>query len=147
MSTTRHIGSLADLEALASEVSTTLLPNPEGATVLALSGDLGAGKTTFVQLLAKQLGVIEVVTSPTYLIMRQYETKSSAFPGLVHMDAYRIDDLSELGPLRFSEILATPGLLLCIEWAEKIAAALPKAHQKLTFSVGKEDTRTITYSQ
>lgn len=146
MSTTRHVASLSELEDLAKEVAGTLVSDSKGATVLALSGDLGAGKTTFVQLLAKQLGVVEAVTSPTYLIMRQYETSSPQFRTLVHMDAYRIEDESELRPLRFSELLTTPGLLLCIEWAEKIAAALPENYQTLTFAIGEGDTRTITYS-
>ena len=96
-----------------------------GAVVVALSGDLGAGKTTLVQFLAKSLGVTDVVTSPTFTIMKGYETKDTAFNRLVHMDAYRIESLDELRPLHVAEIFSADKTLFCIEWAEKIAAALP----------------------
>lgn len=95
------------------------------AVVVALSGDLGAGKTTLVQLLARGLGIGEVVTSPTFTIMKGYEASGETFDRLVHMDAYRIESLDELKPLRLSEILQAPRTLFCIEWAEKIAEVLP----------------------
>lgn len=97
-----------------------------GALVVALSGDLGAGKTTLVQLLAKYLGVSEIVTSPTFTIMKAYGTKDDTFSRLVHMDAYRIESLEELRPLHIAEIFSAEGTLFCIEWAEKIAKALPE---------------------
>ncbi len=120
----------------------------EGATVIALHGDLGAGKTTFVQSLAHTLGVTEHVTSPTFTIMKGYETTDEVFQNLIHMDAYRIDDESELTPLRFSEILATPQTLFCIEWAEKIVGALPANIMHITLQVVDENTRTahLSYS-
>ncbi len=117
-----------------------------GATVIALHGDLGAGKTTFVQTLGQLLGVSEQITSPTFTIMKGYETTDDTFATLIHMDAYRIDDISELGPLRFSEILNTPNTLVCIEWAEKIKDALPAGVINLTLEVADETTRTATLS-
>jgi len=117
-----------------------------GATVLGLQGDLGAGKTTFVQALAQHLGVAEVVTSPTYLIMRSYETRNEQFTTLVHMDAYRIESLAELAPLRFSEILARPQTLLLIEWVERVVEALSAAVPTLTFTINPDGSRTITRS-
>jgi tRNA threonylcarbamoyladenosine biosynthesis protein TsaE len=114
-----------------------------GATVLALHGDLGAGKTTFVQELGRQLGVSEDITSPTFTIMKGYETTDETFKTLIHMDAYRIDDESELAPLHFVDILATSETLFCIEWAEKIAGALPGQILEVTLSVVDETTRHI----
>lgn len=146
MSTEYRIGSLTELEQLAQELLGTISPSPDGATILALNGDLGAGKTTFVQALARQMGVVEVVTSPTYLIMRQYATTDPRFPLLVHMDAYRIEDVGELVPLRFSDVLTTPGTLVCVEWAEKIADALPASVRTLTFVTDEHDVRTIVDS-
>lgn len=146
MSTEHQIKSLAELEQFAQEVLKTLSPSTTGATVLALCGDLGAGKTTFVQALARQLGVSETVTSPTYLIVRQYPTPDPRFSTLVHIDAYRIENSAELGPLRFSDTLTTPGVLLCIEWAEKIQAALPATVRTLRFSTDEHDVRTIVES-
>ncbi len=137
-----------DLETLAVEVLDILTKeNTEGAVVLALSGDLGAGKTTFTSVLAKQLGITETVVSPTFTIMKGYETTSEVFPHLVHMDAYRIDDTSELGPLRFLELLETGGVLLCLEWPEKISEALPLHILTLTLGVVDENTRTATLSR
>lgn len=117
----------------------------ERATVIALSGDLGAGKTTLVQLLAKELGITEIVTSPTFTIMKSYQTgEKQVFSQLVHMDAYRIESLAELGPLRLAEILATPKTLVCIEWAEKISPILPPETVYLSLATRGETGREIT---
>lgn len=116
------------------------------ATVLALSGDLGAGKTTFVKCLAMELGVEEVVTSPTFTIMKTYETGAGqTFKYLVHMDAYRIDDLEELRPLRLAEILSTAETLVVIEWAEKIDRSLPSKVIKMNFEILSDQIREITF--
>jgi tRNA threonylcarbamoyladenosine biosynthesis protein TsaE len=116
------------------------------AQVIALSGDLGAGKTTFTQALGRQLGIIDDITSPTFTIMKGYETTDEVFTHLIHMDAYRIENEDELRPLRFEEILATPNTLLVVEWAELIKAALPAAALHLTLSIKDETTRTATLS-
>jgi tRNA threonylcarbamoyladenosine biosynthesis protein TsaE len=94
-------------------------------------------------MLARELGVREVVQSPTFTILKSYQTSHPQFKTLVHMDAYRIEDLSELKPLYFGEILARPDTLFCIEWAEKIAPALPP-HLKINISSTREESRTIT---
>lgn len=101
-------------------------PVSETATVIALSGNLGAGKTTFVKTIAAELGITEEVTSPTFTIMKSYESSDDTWKALIHMDAYRIDEISELGPLRFKELLRAPQTLFCIEWAEKINEVLPE---------------------
>ena len=142
-----RIITLDDLEGLVQEVLAELRTvAPLGATVLALHGDLGAGKTTFTQALGRALGVAEQITSPTFTIMKGYETTDVDFIHLIHMDAYRIDDISELGPLRFGEILSTPKTLFCIEWAEKISAALPEKVLNLSLSVASETTRNVRIS-
>jgi tRNA threonylcarbamoyladenosine biosynthesis protein TsaE len=139
--------SKEDLPALAVEVM-ALAKNAKGsgATVVALHGDLGAGKTTFVQTLGQILGVTEHITSPTFTIMKGYETTDPDFQHLIHMDAYRIDDIVELGPLRFSEILSTPNTFFCIEWAERIKNALPADVLNVTLEVKDENTRTVHIS-
>ena len=116
----------------------------EGALVVALSGDLGAGKTTLVQTLARALGVSATVQSPTFVIMKSYETTDADFTQLIHMDAYRIDDLAELRPLRFAELLSTPRTLFCIEWAEKIKPALPTKVISITIDIGEAERREVT---
>jgi tRNA threonylcarbamoyladenosine biosynthesis protein TsaE len=139
----------SDLPLLAQEVlRAAKVARADRAVVIALHGDLGAGKTTFVQSLAHALGVTEHVTSPTFTIMKGYETTDDVFHNVIHMDAYRIDDESELAPLRFNDILQTPQTLFCIEWAEKIKQSLPADVIHLTLEVVDENTRTahLSYS-
>lgn len=135
---------LTEINAFAGNFLDTLVPKTE-ATVLALSGDLGAGKTTLVQALAKKLGVTEQVTSPTFTIMSKYETADSRFDQLIHMDAYRIEDEGELGPLHFGALLKQPNTLFCIEWAERISTALPKSVITIKLQVGDDENTRIAH--
>ena len=140
--------NLDQLESLVDEVLKRLkLVSSSGATVIALQGDLGAGKTTFVQALGRRLGVGEVITSPTFTILKSYETTDSDFHTLLHMDAYRIDDEAELGPLRFAELLATAHALFCIEWPEKITGALKAPHLTIHLTGVDETTRSAHISE
>ena len=108
------------------------------ASIVTLTGDLGAGKTTFTQQLAKHLGVTEPVVSPTFGIMKAYELEGSEhFDQLVHIDAYRIEDISEVGPLRFQELFKQLRTLVCLEWPEKITEILPE--EKVTVSINIEE--------
>ena len=115
----------------------------ESALVCALTGDLGSGKTTFVQKLAKELGILEVVTSPTFVIQKSYQTQNSHITTLVHLDAYRLESASELEKLDFKETIKLPNSLVCIEWAEKIKSLLPEHTYWLKFSITEEDFREI----
>ena len=140
------IRTMADWKTLAKEVLESLSGAvKEGAAVLVLSGDLGAGKTTFTQALALELGVTAVVNSPTFTIMKRYDTVHQEFSSLIHMDAYRLETVDELRPLGFSEWLASPGTLLCIEWGERIKEALPERYLHLSISHNSEEERTIMW--
>jgi tRNA threonylcarbamoyladenosine biosynthesis protein TsaE len=105
------------LEAMGASLATVLQPGD----VLCLTGDLGAGKTTFSQSLLKALGVLDHVTSPTYTLMNLYQVREQA---IWHMDAYRIRDPEELHELGFYDVLHTEAILL-IEWADVIREAIP----------------------
>lgn len=94
------------------------------ATVLCLQGDLGAGKTTLTQSLAAAIGVTDTVVSPTFVIAKFYEARN-VFETLIHIDAYRIESLDELGPIGFAAMLKMPRTLIVIEWPEKISSAIP----------------------
>ncbi|MFT5037119.1 MAG: tRNA threonylcarbamoyladenosine biosynthesis protein TsaE [Candidatus Azotimanducaceae bacterium] len=136
----------SELLAIAKEVILMLeevTKRENAAGVLALHGNLGAGKTTFMQMLAKELGVTEVVTSPTFVVMKKYEAEHEVFEHLVHIDAYRIEDVDEMRPLRFEEELSRKGTMIGIEWAEKIEALLPSYTIHLRFEITGE-TRVIT---
>jgi len=131
----------------AARLLTELVSHPAkvGATILTLTGDLGAGKTTLVQALARALGVTEVVTSPTFVVMKSYETTHPTFTTLIHIDAYRIDDVSELSPLNFNQVLDSPHTLVCLEWPERIASAIPNRVQAVSLEANPDGSRTITY--
>lgn len=118
--------------------------NQESSVVITLTGDLGAGKTTFVQKLAERLGVVEKVVSPTFGIMRVYEIEHDNFDRLVHIDAYRIEDISETEPLRFKELFQEPRKLICIEWPENIHSILPTNTFKIEIEITAQDERTVT---
>src|SRR3989338_3529631 len=112
----------SDLERVTGDILSELAKEQRtsSAVVLGLHGDLGAGKTTFVQMLADQLGVQESVTSPTFVIMKKYQTKDQRFSTLVHIDAYRLESAEELEVLDFSSELSDEKNIICIEWAEKV---------------------------
>ena len=133
-----------------SRIANALLetfPQKSSATVIALHGPLGGGKTSFTQALAGVLGVTEYVVSPTFLLMRIYELPSGAsFQKLIHIDAYRVEDIGEARVLNLDEYLNEPHTLIVVEWAEKIAELLPSDTVHLTFSYGQDaQTRILTY--
>ncbi len=129
--------ALAGLQTLAKNVLARLPGTQHAATVLALAGNLGAGKTTFTQALAKELGIEEVVQSPTYVLMRRYEIKNPAYPqfrSLVHIDAYRLEQPEQFNQLRPETFLRDPNNLICIEWPEKVEGFLPTPDMIIKFS-------------
>jgi tRNA threonylcarbamoyladenosine biosynthesis protein TsaE len=139
---------LDEIKTLATELVENLLKQDlKIATIVALKGDLGAGKTTLVQAIGDLLEVDEVITSPTFNIIKQYPTKHSVFQSLVHIDAYRIDSLNELGPLQFSTLISQVNTLVCIEWPERIEAAIPKGSMLVSLAVLDDSTRTVQVSR
>jgi tRNA threonylcarbamoyladenosine biosynthesis protein TsaE len=108
-----------------------LLKSLEMPVVLALSGDLGAGKTCFIQGLAIALGVDDVVTSPTYTLVQEYDSE----PPLYHIDLYRIHSNQEALYLGLDEYLEGEGII-AIEWAERITDLLPKNTVHIAFKSG-----------
>lgn len=139
----KTLKNIDDWEIISTEVIGQLNAYLDKATVLGLSGNLGVGKTTFVQNIARVLGVSEPVTSPTFTIMKQYELEHPKFDRLVHMDAYRLDTKSELEPLQFGALLQTPKTLICIEWAEKVKNALPTNTVFYELDINENQRHTI----
>jgi tRNA threonylcarbamoyladenosine biosynthesis protein TsaE len=112
--------------------------------VIALSGDLGAGKTAFTQVFGCYLGVQEPITSPTFTIMKQYELEPVQFDALVHIDAYRLESEAEAKPLRLEEVFATPRTVVCVEWSERIPDLLPKDVVTVQLVITEGETRQVT---
>lgn len=118
-----------------------------GQQILALEGDLGSGKTTFVQGLAEGLGVPDRILSPTFILMRQYNIDSSrSYETFYHIDLYRLEKNveEELKNLGFFEIIGDPNNLAAIEWAEKARNFLPDDVVLINFEYLGEDKRKIT---
>lgn len=111
------------------------------ALVVALEGELGAGKTTFVQGFTASLGVGDVVRSPTFLLIKEYHTQERS---IFHIDCYRVRDAQELLPLEISNILGNPDNIVLIEWSERIADILPKVRTTVHLDHVDESTRRIT---
>ena len=121
-----------------------LVKKLKGGEIIALEGDLGAGKTTLTQYIAKQYG-IKRVTSPTFVLMKVYDSKINN-KQLVHVDCYRLDDVQELFYLGIEEYLNKPDTIVIIEWADKIRKYLQKL-KKVTWikiDILEKDQRIIT---
>ena len=123
---------------LANEILKEILEDRK-AIVIGLEGDLGSGKTTFVQGIAKGLGIKEKITSPTFVIMRKYDF-------LYHIDCYRIKS-KDLLELDFKEIIKQSGNIVVIEWAERIKKVLPKDVIWMKFEYLDKDKRKIIYEE
>lgn len=137
--------TLNEIDAVAIDILNHVAKaNENKATVVGFSGDLGAGKTTLIQAIARILGVKEHVTSPTFVLQKNYHLQEQFFDMLVHIDAYRIESLDELRTLRFQELLTQPRTLVLIEWPERIYEALPKDARIFKLDIVDEDFRKIT---
>ncbi len=108
--------------------------------VIALSGKLGSGKTTFAQGFAKGLGIKEKIISPTFILIRQHKIPDSKNM-LYHVDLYRLKDLKELG---LGELMNDPNNIVLIEWAQKAKSLLPKETTWIKFKQIDEFKRRIT---
>ncbi len=113
----------------------------EHSLVIGLSGDLGSGKTAFVQGLAEGLEVPDeyYITSPTFTLINQYPGR---FP-LFHIDLYRLDGISDLEDIGLDELLHNQAVI-AIEWAEKMSHDLPAEHLAMTFEITDDDYRRIS---
>lgn len=130
-SQTKKIG-----EILAKEVLKT--KPKKSAFTFGLEGDLGGGKTTFLQGFAKGLGIKEKIVSPTFIIMRKIKT-------FYHIDCYRIQKPKEILDLGFKEIISNPQNIVVIEWADKIKKILPEDVIILKFRFVNKNKRKITF--
>lgn len=127
------------------KIAEDLAKNLKGNEILALFGNLGSGKTTFVQGLAKGLGIKERIISPTFIIIREYQISNIKYPisNFYHVDLYRVQKLSELKELELGEILNSKDRIVAIEWAEKIKDLLPEKRIEIYFEYISDNERKI----
>ena len=136
------------LEALGKEAQAFiqgLKPKPGEATLVTLTGELGAGKTAFVKAVAKVLGVGGHVTSPTFVLEKIYELTDQKFQKLIHIDAYRLENESPK-PLNLSVLMKEPGNLIMLEWPERIREALPAPAVAIALRAEPDGSRVISYA-
>ena len=150
-SQTKKAGKMLAKEILKKEPRKTAL-------VIGLEGELGGGKTTFLQGFAKGLGIKEKILSPTFVVMKKFQVsiatlrgvsryaRSSKFQEFYHIDCYRIHKPKELLDLGFREIISCPQNIVVIEWADRIRKILPNDALILKFEFVNKGKRKIIFS-
>ncbi len=126
--------ALHELQSVAAALLDSIPQDKKEAVIVALRGDLGAGKTTFVQALALSLGITDTVQSPTYVLMKTYPIAWRPFRTFVHIDAYRLDTPEEFRTLKPETFLSDPSALVCIEWPERVEGMLPSPDVVISLS-------------
>src|SRR3989344_4036735 len=137
---------LTDTQKFASEVMAKLeneYRERHQVLLICLFGNLVAGKTAWVSACAEYLGVKEHVTSPTFVILKNYDLQNRIFKRLIHIDAYRLERAEELLNLGWKEITAEKGNIIFLEWPEKVSEILPKDSVKIYLNHLGETQREI----
>ena len=131
--------SLHEVPALAKTIAQKLKPG----LVIALNGDLGAGKTTFTQALAKAAGITETVNSPTFVIMNVYTGPIKFY----HFDLYRLNSIEDLENIGGEELIPSQDGITLLEWAEKIPEILPPHYMQIDITYKNEDSRIFKITE
>ncbi len=141
--------SFAQTQRLGGSLAESMLKikGRKAALVLALEGDLGGGKTTFLQGFAKGLGIKKKIISPTFVIMKRFDLKKGIFSDFYHFDCYRIQKQKEILDLDLKTIISDPRHIVAIEWADRIKKTLPKDALVLKFSFVDKNKRKIIFGQ
>lgn len=134
-----NINSLDDLP----EAANSLLAFAGNNKIFLFDGEMGAGKTTFIKIFCKALGVNDAVSSPTYSIVNEYETKNGP---VYHFDFYRIKNVQEAYDLGYEEYFYGGGICL-IEWPERVEELLPQQYIKVEISIVDEGKRIFSFSK
>ena len=130
--------SLLDTENLAAKF---LQENPK-VNLVGFVGDLGSGKTSFAKGVAHSLGIEKNVTSPTFVIMKSYSGKDR---NLIHIDAYRLNNIDDLESLGYEEIISDKKNLVIIEWPEKVFDHYPPEMKIVNFEYLDDEKRKIAF--
>lgn len=120
-----------------------LIASGRGERILRLTGDLGSGKTTFIQGLAKSIGISGIIPSPTFIIVRQYKISRKNYSLFYHVDLYRLEKNVNIEGLGLTEIFSDPACLIAIEWAEKLKKKIAENQITISFSIQNENIRII----
>lgn len=135
-----RISSIEELQNVAEK----LIRQFSEARVFAFYGKMGAGKTTFIQAICNALGSGDIVTSPTFALINEYNTRD--FSSIFHFDFYRINDLEEAFDLGYEDYVYSGDYCL-IEWPEMIESLLPERYVEVQIEVPDENSRIISARQ
>ncbi|MGA2968214.1 MAG: tRNA (adenosine(37)-N6)-threonylcarbamoyltransferase complex ATPase subunit type 1 TsaE [Acidimicrobiales bacterium] len=139
MSWTRTCASATDTEAAGEALASVL----QSGDIVLLSGQLGAGKTTFVKGVARGLGVIERVTSPTFTMVRPHECHNDqGISTLLHADVYRVENLAEVLDLALGELVEESAVAL-VEWGELASSIFGREVLTIQFQVDRDEGRLL----
>lgn len=134
-----NVNSLSDLD----QAAISLLDFAGAEKIFVFEGDMGAGKTTFIKVLAKSLGIKELVSSPTFSIVNEYEADGNTF---YHFDFYRIKNLQEAYDIGYEEYFYS-GNTCFIEWPEKVEELLPDHYVKVEIKMLSENERVLSINK
>ena len=134
-----EVNGLADLEKAALQISSFAAEE----RIFIFEGEMGAGKTTLIKVLARVMGVQEVVTSPTFSIVNEYDANGEP---LYHFDFYRIKNIQEAYDIGYEEYFYS-GNRCFIEWPEKIETLIPEHHIKIQIQIKNENDRLLSVSK
>ncbi|MFA6421827.1 MAG: tRNA (adenosine(37)-N6)-threonylcarbamoyltransferase complex ATPase subunit type 1 TsaE [Candidatus Buchananbacteria bacterium] len=126
------------------EFAKTFAKRLKGGEVLCLIGDLGAGKTAFTKGLASGLDVKNIITSPTFVLMKVYSVHHDAIKKLAHIDAYRINSGEDLEAIGIDDYFNDKNCVTVIEWADRVKEIWPKNVTKINFKILEGDKRKVT---
>jgi len=119
-------------------------PRLSHARVIGLQGDLGAGKTTLTQGIAKSFGIKKRITSPTFVLLKQFPIKTGRYRKFIHIDAYRLSSFSDLEPLKIHSLLQDSASIIFIEWIKNVSSKTLNNCGTIILKHKKESERTIT---
>jgi len=114
------------------------------AFFVGLRGELGGGKTTFLQGFSQGLGIEENILSPTFTIMKKFEIPFPGFKSFYHIDCYRIKKAGEIFKIGFKDFISVPGNIIAVEWVERIKKILPRETILVDFEFLNKNERKIT---
>ena len=132
-------------EILASEILKSSTKR-EKAFIIGLIGDLGGGKTTFLQGFAKELNIKEKILSPTFVILKRFKIKHHTFKEFYHIDCYRLRKAGDLLNLGLKEAVCDNAHIIALEWADKIKKIIPKKSIIIKFNFIDDKTREIVFN-
>lgn len=139
------ITSKENIVVAAQKLISMISKNTSKAVLVTLEGDLGAGKTTFVKYIAQELRITEDITSPTFVIQKEYLLSNSVFTTLIHIDAYRLEEENSLRHIQWEQTIADPSHIIFLEWPSMVLQIHDQVDFRISITMDNiNNTRTLS---